>query len=94
MSNPQRYNVTAEMMYDAPEPFATLETNEAPDGDWVRAEDSARVIDALQKRLALANRTMRDMAFALADLDDPKARAARIAALRVLDSTDTINPNL
>ena len=52
MSNPQRYNITAEMMHDAPEPFATLETNEAPDGEWVRAAD----VEALRAKLDYANR--------------------------------------
>lgn len=48
----------------------------------------------LRKRLALANKALSDIAHLLADIDLPNARAARIGALRTLDATDLVNPNL
>lgn len=52
MSNPQRYDIAAEMVYDAPEPYPVLAYHEALDGEWVRAAD----VEALRAKLDYANR--------------------------------------
>jgi hypothetical protein len=74
MSNPQRYNIVAEMN---------------------RERDAlTRERNTFRQRLTLANKALADIAHLLADIDHPNARAARIGALRTLDATDLINPNL
>jgi hypothetical protein len=57
-------------------------------------ERAAADVETLQKRLRLANKALADIAHLLADIDLPNARAARIGALRTLDATDLVNPNL
>jgi hypothetical protein len=67
---------------------------ERPYWDAPPLTEQRDALEALCKRLAIANKALADLSYLLADVDHPKVRTARIGIINTLQSTDLVNPNL